>query len=90
MSGNSLPEDSAEALITRFWSAPSEALFSQAVIGAVLDLSESWCERSRFCGGGPKFIKIGRSVLYRKSDVVAFINSHATVSTTSEYQAAAA
>lgn len=90
MSENAVLQESDDQLVARFWAAPGEALFGQSVIAPVLDMSEQWCERARFCGGGPKFIKLGRSVVYRKSDVVAWINSHATVSSTSEYQAAAA
>lgn len=83
------PED-APFLVSCFWTSPSEALFSQKVVAPVLDRSEAWCERARWNGTGPAFRRIGRSILYRKSDVEAWINGHATVNSTSEYQAAAA
>jgi hypothetical protein len=41
----------AEELVRRFWAAPSEALFRQDVIAAVLCKSAAWCERMRWQGG---------------------------------------
>lgn len=77
-------------LVAAFWAAPAEALFSQQTIASVLNKSEAWCERARLVGGGPQFRKLGRSVVYRKADVVAWINRHEPVNSTSEYVAAAA
>lgn len=82
MSAPTLPDVSA---VNRFWGSPDEALFFQPEIAQVLRKSEPWLERARSYGGGPKFLKLGRSVRYRKSDVLAWINSHAPVGSTSEY-----
>ena len=38
-------------------------------------------ERERTGGTGCRFIKLGRSVLYRRADVIAFIEHHARQST---------
>ena len=64
-----------------FWQSSSEALFTQKTVAAVLGLTEAWCERMRWCGGGPVFVKLGRSVRYRKSDLVAWINNREMTST---------
>lgn len=55
-----------------FWSAPDNAEFSDDVIGVVLNYSKSQMEKVRTHGTGPRFIKQGQNVLYRKSDVVAW------------------
>mgnify|MGYP002633237299 CR=1 FL=1 len=36
-------------------------------------------------GGGPKFIKIGSRVLYKKSEVEAWIESRPSIGSTMEY-----
>ena len=37
--------------------------------------SESWLNKSRCSGNGPKFLKIGRGILYAKTDLDAFLES---------------
>lgn len=48
----------------------SAALFNQQIIAAVLSCSTQLLERNRWAGGGVPYLKIGRKVLYRKSDVL--------------------
>lgn len=74
--------------VRQFWTAPDEALFPQTALVAITGLSNAYFERSRWEGGGPKFLKIGRLVRYRKSDVLAWINQRPTVSSTSEVKSA--
>lgn len=70
-----------------FWEACDEALFSQKPIADVLQLSEATLERNRWIGAGIPFLKIGKSVRYRKKDVLAWLQKHApTVSSTSQYK----
>ena len=71
--------------ITLFWDAPLSALFKQPVIAQVLVKSESWCERARWEGNGPKFLRIGRSIVYKKADVVDWLDKHQSVTSTSQY-----
>ena len=52
--------------VCQFWAAPDEALFSQAVLVAITNLSNAFFERARWAGCGPRFIKLGRLVRYRK------------------------
>ena len=73
-------------VIDKFYSdkTPSEALFSQQEAKVVLPFSDAWYERGRVYGFGPKFVKIGSRVFYRKIDLLDFINKHKCVSSTSE------
>lgn len=73
-------------LVKEFWNAPMEALFDQKTIAPVRGCSEALCERNRWDGGGPPFIKDKRSVRYRKADVVKWLDSHRRFSSTSEYR----
>lgn len=69
-------------MIEAFWQAPPESLHDEKVIGHVLGFTDAWCQRSRWAGQGPPFVKIGRNVRYRKSDVVEWIGSQKRVSAT--------
>lgn len=89
MANENNPALSAE-LVAVFWAAPNEALFDQKVVAATRDCSESLCERDRWAGRGPRFVKQGRLVRYRKADVVEWLNSHQMFSSTSEYPKAQA
>jgi len=53
---------------------------------AYLGRSPSNLEKLRVFGGGPKFIKAGRLVLYRQEDLDAWLNDRVYTST-SEYRA---
>ncbi|CDZ77224.1 hypothetical protein BN59_03653 [Legionella massiliensis] len=60
-------------LLNEFESAPDSALFNQQTLAAVLDCSTQLLERNRWEGKGVPYLKIGRKVLYRKSDVMSFL-----------------
>lgn len=60
-------------LLNEFESAPTSALFNQHTLAAVLDCSTQLLERNRWEGKGVPYLKIGRKVLYRKSDVLSFL-----------------
>lgn len=64
-------------IVAAFWHAPDDALFSQKTLAAVTGFTEAWCERSRWAGEGPPFIKLNRTVRYRKREITAWINSAA-------------
>lgn len=51
-------------------------LLDQAQLAAKLGKSESWCERARWLGNGPPYVKVGRSVRYRTSDVTAWLSGN--------------
>lgn len=47
-----------------------------------MGLSRSWLEKRRVFGDGPPYYKIGeRRVLYRRAEVVAWLEQHRTRST---------
>ncbi|WP_083632953.1 helix-turn-helix transcriptional regulator [Chromohalobacter japonicus] len=71
--GGSLPPESAVTL---------PRLMNQRDLAAYLGKSTAWCERARWAGEGPKFIKLGRHVRYRADDVLAWIEEQARTSTT--------
>ena len=51
-------------------------LWNQKQLAEYLGKSTAWCERARWAGDGPKFIKLGRHVRYRVEDVHAWIDEH--------------
>lgn len=70
--------------LNEFDSAPHSALFSQQTIAAVLNCSTQLLERNRWAGEGISYLKIGRKVLYRKSDVLAFLQQQKIYRSTSD------
>ena len=55
--------------------------YTQTEFAQTLGKSEAWAERSRWDGSGPKFVKIGRKVLYRGSDLNDWLDSRTRTST---------
>lgn len=69
--------------------SPSPAgttFLTQREAAALLRLSERTLERYRLSGTGPAFVKLGRRVVYRASDLTAFAEEH-TYRSTSEFLA---
>lgn len=60
--------------LVEFDAAPGWALFDQKAIAAVRGCSEALLERDRWAGTGIPFLRDGRSIRYRKVDVLAFLN----------------
>ena len=58
-------------------------LLSAREAAALLHLSERTLERFRVSGTGPKFVRLGRSIRYRLTDIEAFITT-GVVGSTSE------
>jgi predicted DNA-binding transcriptional regulator AlpA len=56
-------------------------LLTQREAALALRLSERTLERSRVTGFGPMFVKLGRRVFYRRSDLDEWIASHICKST---------
>ena len=61
-----------------FWTAPDDALFASPTIATVRSIAVATLERERSMKTGPKYFKVGGRVLYRKSDVVAWIQQQTT------------
>ena len=71
-------------LLNEFESAPQSALFNQQTIAAVLSCSTQLLERNRWAGSGVPYLKIGRKVLYRKSDILDFLQQQKVYYSTSD------
>jgi predicted DNA-binding transcriptional regulator AlpA len=56
-------------------------LLSAREAAALLHLSERTLERFRVSGAGPKFVRLGRSIRYRLTDIEAFIAARIVGST---------
>jgi hypothetical protein len=69
--------------VRQFDEAPDGALFDQKIVAAKLDVSTALLEKLRWTGGGVPFVKLGRAVKYRKTDVLEFIESRVCRSTSS-------
>ena len=74
--------------VQNFWVAPSEALFNQETVAAVFCLSTKTLECDRWRGTGIPYRKIGGRVLYRKADVIQWLEGHRLVNSTSDGQEA--
>jgi len=59
-------------------------LLTQVEASRLLRLSERTLERLRLTGGGPCFVKCGRSVRYREADLEAWIAARVVSSTSQE------
>lgn len=66
--GTNLPPESSVSM-PRLW--------DQRTLAAYIGKSTAWCERARWAGEGPRFIKLGRHVRYRADDVLAWIEENA-------------
>ena len=72
-------------LIKIFWAAPPEALFGQETIASVIQRGIKSLESDRWRGKGIPYRKCSGRVVYRKSDVIDWIENHKLVTSTSEY-----
>jgi len=70
--------------IQEFWGAPMSAFFGQATIAIVCDCSTATLESNRWRGIGIPYRKVSGRVLYRKCDVVQWLEKHALIQSTSE------
>lgn len=57
------------------------SLLTESQAGSVLKLSNRTLQAWRVRGCGPKFVKVGRSVRYRFSDLEKYLNENAHHST---------
>ncbi len=56
-------------------------LYKQGEIAAFLGKSPAWFERARWAGTGPAYLKIGRSVRYKGSQVMEWLDAQSRSST---------
>lgn len=53
-----------------------DRLLTQAQVSEIICMSEAWLEQSRFKGTGLPYVKIGRSIRYRSSDINSFVTAN--------------
>lgn len=53
-----------------------DKLLSQQEVAAWTGMSSAWFEQNRFKGKGIPYVKLGRSIKYRTSDVQKWIDAH--------------
>ncbi len=82
----SIKKVSRVELLNEFESAPNSALFNQHTLAAILDCSTQLLERNRWAGDGVPYIKIGRKVLYRKSDILQWLAKHLPFQSTTQHE----
>ena len=71
-----------QAQINDFNSADENSAFSPETIALVLYVSLSWLQKKRCEGGGIPFFKLHyRKILYKKADVIAYVNGQRILST---------
>lgn len=80
------PKKSDAELIKIFWDAPPEAFFGQETVAPVANRQIKTLECDRWRSRGIPYRKCSGRVLYRKADVIAWLEGHALVSSTSEYK----
>lgn len=56
-----------------------DRLLTQAQVAEIVSMSEAWLEQCRFRRTGIDFIKVGRSVRYRMSDVLNWLDQQKIV-----------
>ncbi len=71
-------------LLREFDAASLDTLFDQTVTAAVRDCAESTLERDRWAGGGIPFLRIGRSIRYRKRDTLDWLSQFRPQTSTSD------
>lgn len=79
-----MSDEQRTVLLAAFYAAHHDTLFNQVTVAAVRNCSTATMERDRWAGGGIPFLKINRSVKYRKSDVVAWLEQYQAQNSTSE------
>lgn len=73
-------------LLTEYELAPDSAFFTQHTIAALRNCSLATIERDRWIGIGVPFVKMGRSVRYRKADIRMWLENQAAVQSTTQAQ----
>lgn len=61
-----------------------EPLLTPTETAMVLGVSLSWLAKARLRGNGPSFVKLGRSVRYRKSSIRDYLGARTRSSTSAD------
>lgn len=79
------PKKENAELVQIFWAASPEAYFDQFTVAPVTGCTPKTLECDRWRKRGIPFRKVSGRVLYKKSDVINWLESYALVTSTSEY-----
>jgi len=80
----------AVALRAEWYSLPPDAMTDRATVAAALYLAPQSMETMAIKGGGPRYTRIGRRALYRKADVLQWMETKGrTVENTAQLSEAA-
>ena len=60
----------------------NDALFDARAAASFIGLAVATLAKLRCVGGGPAYFKLGRKVLYRRSDLAAWLNARRVSNTT--------
>lgn len=52
-----------------------ERLLSTGQAASILNMSSAWLIKTRWAGGGPNYLKLGKSVRYRRQDLADYIET---------------
>ena len=58
-----------------------QMLLDTDAVAALVGLSRQWFVKARISGIGPRYLKIGRRIVYRHADVLAWLEKHERSST---------
>lgn len=56
-----------------FWAAPDDSMHPTSVVCAVVELTHNTLQNMRVTGEGPRYVKRGGKIYYRKADVVSWM-----------------
>jgi predicted DNA-binding transcriptional regulator AlpA len=62
----------------------AERLLTVGEAANFLRLSLSWLAKARMRGDGPPYVKLGRSIRYRETDLVHWTKGHVRLSTSEQ------
>jgi len=62
-------------LLREFEALPDSAIVDECFAAAFRNRGAACLQRERWAGTGPKFVKDGRLVGYRKSDLIAYVDA---------------
>ena len=61
-----------------------EKLLTEQQVEMLTGLSKRWLQKMRYQGNGIRYLKIGKAVRYRATDVEAFLHAHERSSTSEQ------
>ena len=73
-----MASESPAALRAEFYALPPDAYVDRPTAAAVRYVGLPTIEAEAIKGGGPPYIRVGRRALYKKSELLAWMDSSAT------------